>query len=75
MKPVLPRWRVEVAEHRAGRYEVAGQVLEVMAEDEQQARIAATRAAHIVANVPSWKPLMRQTYPHTSARLLEAEAA
>jgi hypothetical protein len=73
-KPPSIRWRVEVAGHHAGAYHVPAQTLEVSAEDEREARATATRAAHVAASVPCWRPLLRATYPFTSARLL-SEAA
>jgi hypothetical protein len=69
------RWFVTVADHRAGRYHVPEQTLEVSAEDEREARATACRAVHVAASVPCWKPLLRESWPHTSARRLEATAA
>jgi len=69
----LPRWRVSVAEHELPpRWRIEGQVLEVSAADERDARAAGTRAAHIAAGVPGWRPLLRQTYMQTSATPLAA---
>jgi hypothetical protein len=69
-----PRWRVHVLAHDAGAYHVPEQTLEVCAEDAREARATACRAAHVAASVPCWKPLLRQSWPHTEAEPLERAA-
>lgn len=70
------RWDATVTPHRIhDRYDVGGE-FSVSAPTERDARAEAVRASHRAAGIPSWRPWMRETWPHSSVkrhRLTEAE--
>jgi hypothetical protein len=66
---------VTVAEHDVPpRWHIPAQVLKVCAPDATSARAQATQAAHRAAGCPPWKPLLRISYPYTSATPLARAA-
>lgn len=67
-------WRVDILEHQVARWRIPAQSIEVHAVDEVQARIEATRRAHVAAGCPPWKPLLRMTYLRTAATRVEVAA-
>lgn len=64
-----PCWNVTIAAHVVGgRYEIPEQVHAIHAPDKRAAMIDGTRHAHILARTPPWRPLLRETWPHVSAK-------
>lgn len=65
---LAPAWRVRIEPHEVPpRWRVERQVVKVCASDEQAARMSATRAAQIQAEVPPIRSLRAITFRHTSA--------
>ena len=62
-------YRVMVAKHRVGRYDIEPLTMDLGALDRTHARLLAVREAHRRARVPPWKPWMRESWPHTAAEL------
>ena len=62
-----PAYRVTVNAHAVDRWTVPAATFKLCAPDETAARLMATRAAHRRAGVPPMKPLLRESWSHTSA--------
>lgn len=68
-KPRYPCWNVTIEAHVVGgRYEIPRQERAFYAPDKRAACVDATRHAHILARCPPWKPLLRESWPHVSAK-------
>lgn len=71
----VQRFRVTVEAHRLEpRFDVPASSQVVFAEDVKRARYRGLRAAHIDAQIPGLRSLMRVSWPFVSA-VLEREAA
>jgi hypothetical protein len=55
------------------RYRIEAQTHQLPAHSEKAARAAACRRAHIATRMPPWKPYLRVTYRHSSARILQVK--
>jgi len=67
----MPRsalWTVEILEHWVGRWSIPECSYTLGALDGAEARTVALRWAHVAAGAPAWRPLLRQSWPHSSAR-------
>jgi len=62
-----PAYRVAIKEHVVDRWTVPAATFKLCAPDESAARLFAARAAHRQAGIPPMKPLLRQSWLHTSA--------
>jgi hypothetical protein len=66
----VTRWRVEVREHRVGRWHVPARTVEVAARTDVLARLEAVRVVHGELGVPDLRPWVRASYLRTRAERL-----
>jgi hypothetical protein len=65
---LAPSWRVKIDAHEVPpRWQIERQTVKVCAHDESEARLSATRAAQLVAEVPPMRSPRAVTYRHTTA--------
>ena len=71
-----PAHHAHVEAHRIGRYEVGEVDIQIPAVDVPHARREAILAAHRRAGppLPPWRPLIRQSWPYSSAEAVEPVA-
>lgn len=70
-----PLFEVTVAAHRVGRHDIAEQTVTLGAKTAQVARQFGLIAVHIREGVPSWRPYLRASWPHTSVSEVDRAAA
>jgi hypothetical protein len=72
-----PCWRVEVYEHdlAGGRWRIPSTTVKVPAETADGARRQVLHWAHADAGAPPWRPLLRESWPHTRATPLGRQEA
>ena len=63
----LPTYSVTISRHVCVRYLVPAQKLTLVAFSEADARLAGIRRTHVELGLPAWKPLIRESWPHSSA--------
>lgn len=71
----LPVYCVRVDPHAIPpRWTIPKHTIKLVATGTRDARLCAIRWAHTDAGVPPWRPLIRVSWPHTSAKLLPPRA-
>lgn len=63
-----PMWRVELAEHAVERWPIAAYSASIPATSADEARVFVVRTAHGAAGLPCWKPLVRASLEHATAK-------
>jgi len=71
-RPPAPAWTVRIRAHRCERFEIPAQLIEVCTTSVDVARLAGIREAHRRGRLPPWKPLLRISWPHTTAERVGA---
>ena len=64
----LPVYRVQIQRHICSRWILAKQTIELVAVSEDHARLTALRQVHGQQGLPPWKPLLRISWPITTAK-------
>jgi hypothetical protein len=73
VKPA-PLHRVDMRAHTvAARYSLDARSVVIPAVSVGHARVTAIRESHGAAGLPCWRGLVRESLPHTTARLLESQ--
>jgi hypothetical protein len=67
-RPPLPVYRVQIQKHVCERWIVPKQTLKVVAYSVNGARLAGIREAHRQLSMPPWRPLIRISWPHSTAK-------
>jgi hypothetical protein len=67
-RPPLPVYRVSIARHSRERWIVPKQSHRLAAYSEDGARLLAIREAHRRLEMPPWRPLIRESLKHTTAK-------
>jgi hypothetical protein len=70
----LTMWRVRVSRHACSRWIVPASVSKLPAPDARSARLFVLRTAHARLDMPCWRPLIRRSWPHSSAERIGAQA-
>ena len=66
-RPVPPLWICDVAAHTvAGRYSIPASREDVFEHTARDARLEALRLVQVRADVPAWRPWMRESWQHIS---------
>ena len=66
-RPLPASWQVTIERHTCARWIVPASVTTLPAPDGDSARLYALRGAHGRLAMPPWKPLLRLSWPHSSA--------
>jgi hypothetical protein len=61
-------WIVTIERHAVSRWFIGRQVVKLPAPDSEDACLTAIRWAHGKAGVPPWRPLIRESLKHTTAK-------
>ncbi len=63
----LPTYRVTIERHACERWIIPAQTFRLVAYTEPEARLAGIRECHIRQSLPPWRPLVRESWPYSSA--------
>jgi hypothetical protein len=66
-----PTWRVTIEAHRCERWIIPSQRHKLVAVTAAEARLSGIREAHRALGMPPWRPLIRLSWPYSSAERLQ----
>jgi hypothetical protein len=68
-------FHVRVAAHRVERWQLPERAVTIPAANRAHARVIAVREAHAAADMPCWRPLVRESLQHTTVEPVTAAEA
>jgi hypothetical protein len=64
----MEMWKVTIHKHVCSRWIIPATKIKLVAPDSDTARLFALRQVHGQQGLPPWRPLLRVSWPHTTAK-------